>query len=415
MRQLSGRFTVDVVSEGQPTPDPGTRPVAAAATYRSVLLDLPGAVAGEDEDAAVPAHYGDPLREQRHLAEHAAFVDRSHREILSVGGVDRLSWLNDLSTQELKSLADGQVTETLVLSATGHIEHHAQVTELGGTVWLDVEPGTAAGLHGFLESMRFMLRVEPLAVTDDWAQLTVAGPESPAVLAALGIEAVPGAGQAQPLVGVGWIRTSPAATAGASSFDLLLPRAELQAWADRLAGAGAVPAGMLAFEALRIESRRPRQGFETDHRTIPNELSWIRSAVHLTKGCYRGQETVARVHNLGRPPRRVALVHLDGVSEGLPERRTEVSWDGRTVGSVTSAAWHYELGPIALLSLKRNVPDDAALLVAGSMAAIEPDPEAAPDDVVPAGRAARDRLTGRDRPGHPEQNSSRDGSATIRA
>ena len=414
MRQLPRGFALDVSFSAQPTPGAGL-PAAPGGTYRSVLLDLAGAVAGEDEDAAVPAHYGDPLREQRHLAEHAAFVDRSHREILTVDGVDRLSWLNDLSTQELKSLADGQVTETLVLSATGHIENHAQVTELDGTVWLDVEPGTAAGLLGFLESMRFMLRVEPLAVTDDWALLTVAGPESPAVLAALGIQAVPGAGQALPLAAVGWIRTSPAATAGASSIDLLVPRAELSAWADRLGGAGAVPAGMLAYEALRIESRRPRQGFETDHRTIPNELSWIRSAVHLTKGCYRGQETVARVHNLGRPPRRVALVHLDGVSEALPGRRTEVTWDGRTVGSVTSAAWHYELGPIALLSLKRTVPDDARLLVAGSMAAIEPDPDAAPDDVVPAGRAARDRLTGRDRPAGPDQDSSRDGSATIRA
>ncbi len=415
MRQLPRGFAVDVVSEVQPTPDPGTRPVAASETYHSALLALPGAVAGEDEDAAVPAHYGDPLREQRHLAEQAAFVDRSHREILTVDGVDRLSWLNDLSTQELKSLADGQVTETLVLSATGHIEHHAQVTELGGTVWLDVEPGTAAGLLRFLESMRFMLRVEPRAVTDDWALLTVAGPKAPAVLAALGVQILPGAEQALALAEGGWVRMSPAAVSGAPSFDLLVARSELEPWADRLGGAGAVPAGMLAYEALRIESRRPRQGFETDHKTIPNELSWVRSAVHLTKGCYRGQETVARVHNLGRPPRRVALVHLDGVSEALPQRRTAVTWEGRTVGSVTSATWHYELGPIALLSLKRTVPDDAELLVAGSMAAIEPDPDAAPDDVVPAGRAARDRLTGRDRPAGPDQDSSHDGSATIRA
>ena len=371
-------------------------------TYRSVLLDTSGAVAGEDEDLAVASHYGDPLREQRQLAERAAFVDRSHREILTVDGVDRLSWLNDLSTQELRSLADGQVTETLVLSATGHVEHHAQVTELAGTVWLDVEQGTAAGLLGFLDSMRFMLRVGAREVTDDWAQLTVAGPDSPAVLGVLSIPA-PGAGQALALAEGGWVRASPTSASGAASYDLLVVRGELKAWADRLSNAGATPAGLAAYEALRVEARRPRHGFETDHKTIPNELSWIRTAVHLTKGCYRGQETVARVHNLGRPPRRVALVHLDGVSEALPQRRAEVTWDGRAVGSVTSAAWHYELGPIALLSLKRNVPDDADLLVAGSVARIEPDPDAPPGDVVPAGRAARDRLTGRD------------GSATIRA
>ncbi len=380
MRDLPGGFAIAV----------GSVP------YRSVLLDLPGAVAGEDEDASVAGHYGDPLREQRQLAERAAFVDRSHREILTVDGVDRLSWLNDLTTQQVNGLADGQVTETLLLSATGHVEHHAQVTELAGTVWLDVEQDTGDGLLGFLDSMRFMLRVEPRAVTDNWALLTLAGPESPAVLRALGID-VPEVGRVRPVAGGGWVRASPALPSGVPSYDLLVVRAELTTWAGRLVEASASAAGLWAYEALRVEARRPRHGFETDHKTIPNELSWIRTAVHLTKGCYRGQETVARVHNLGRPPRRVALVHLDGVSEALPERRTEVTWDGRGVGSVTSAAWHYELGPIALVSLKRNVPDDAELLVAGSMARIEPDPDAAPDDLVPAGRAARDRLTGRDR------------------
>lgn len=386
MRELPGGFAV----------------VVGSPTYRSALLDSHGAVAGQDEDVAVASHYGDPLREQRQLAESAAFVDRSHREILTVGGVDRLSWLNDITTQQVSNLADGQVTETLVLSATGHIEHHAHVTELGGTVWLDVEPGTAAALLGFLESMRFMLRVEPREVTDDWALLTLVGPDAPTVLADLGLAAL-AAGQAAALTDGGWVRAGQASGTAAGSYDFLVVRTELASWVDRLRNAGATPAGLAAYEALRVEARRPRQGFETDHKTIPNELSWLRTAVHLTKGCYRGQETVARVHNLGRPPRRVALVHLDGVNEALPERRTEVTWDGRTVGSVTSAAWHYELGPIAMLSLKRNVPDDAELLVAGSMARIEPDPDAPPDDVVPAGRAARDRLTGRD------------GSATIRA
>lgn len=382
MRRLSSGFPVTVESQ----------------TYRSVLLDTHGAVAAEDEDLGVASHYGDPLREQRQLAEHAAFVDRSHRQILSVEGEDRLRWLNDLSSQKLVDLADGAVTETLVLSATGHVEHHAHVTELDGTVWLDVEPGGAAGLLAFLESMRFSLRVEPREVTDEWALLSVAGPESATVLAGLSIP-VPEAGHASALPDGAFVRANP----DASSFDLLVKRSEIWQWADKLAGAETTAAGIGAYEALRIEARRPRQGFETDHKTIPNELSWIRSAVHLSKGCYRGQETVARVHNLGRPPRRMALVHLDGVSEALPERRTEVTWDGKTVGSVTSAAWHYELGPIALLTLKRSVPDDAQLLVAGSMAAVEPDPDAPAEDVVPAGRAARDRLAGRD------------GSATIRA
>ncbi len=84
---------------------------------------------------------------------------------------------------------------------------------------------------------------------------------------------------------------------------------------------GRAPAGFDAYEALRVEARRPRFGVDTDHRTIPNELQWLRTAVHLDKGCYRGQETVARVHNLGRPPRRLVLLHLDGVSEVLRRAR----------------------------------------------------------------------------------------------
>lgn len=395
MCRLSRTFALAVAAQPDSSSSPSTGPAAPTGSYRSVLLETLGAVAGQDQDAAVASHYGDPLREQRQLAEHAALVDRSHRELLTVQGVDRLSWLNDLMTQKLTDLADGQVTEALVLSANGHIEHHAQVTELGGTVWLDVESGTGAGLLSFLESMRFMLRVEPSAATQDWALLTLAGPESPAVLAALDLTAPTDAQAAVPLAEGGWVRRNPAAAA--PSFDLLVGREQLSGWATRICCAGATLAGHAAHDALRVEARRPRLGHETDHKTIPNELSWIRTAVHLTKGCYRGQETVARVHNLGRPPRRIALVHLDGVSEALPERRTEVTWDGRTVGSVTSAAWHYELGPIALISVKRAVPDDAELLIAGTIAAIEPDPDAPLEELVPAGRVARDRLLGRDR------------------
>ena len=93
-----------------------------------------------------------------------------------------------------------------------------------------------------------------------------------------------------------------------------------------------------------MEARRPRLGVDSDHRTIPNELEWLRTAVHLDKGCYRGQETVARVHNLGRPPRRLVLLHLDGVSEVLAEPGTPVLAGTREVGRVGSVVRHYELG-----------------------------------------------------------------------
>jgi folate-binding protein YgfZ len=130
-------------------------------------------------------------------------------------------------------------------------------------------------------------------------------------------------------------------------------------------------AGMWAYEALRIAAHQPRLGLDTDHRTIPHEVGWIESAVHLDKGCYRGQETVARVHNLGHPPRRLVLLHLDGSADRLPGHGDPVENDGAQVGFVGSAARHYDLGPIALALVKRTVPTEAALLAGGVDAAQE--------------------------------------------
>jgi folate-binding protein YgfZ len=311
--------------------------------------------------STVPAHYGDPLREQRVLESSAGVIDRSDRGVLIVPGADRLSWLHTICSQHVADLADGESTEALVLSPHGHVEQHWQVTELAGTVWLDVEPGTAGDVLAYLEKMRFLKRVEPADVSADWAVLTVSGPSTDAVLRAA---ALPEAGA---LPGGGFVRRT------GWGADLIVPRASVPAVLDALRSAGAAPVGMLAFEALRVAARRPRLGFETDHRTIPHEVGWIGVAVHLDKGCYRGQETVARVQNLGRPPRRLVLLHLSGESDVLPPPGTPVELDGRAVGFLGTAVHHYELGPIALAVIKRTVPDDAPLTVAGAPVAIDPD------------------------------------------
>jgi folate-binding protein YgfZ len=342
----------------------------------SPLLALPGAV--HTEGGTVPAHYGDPLREQRALAEGAGLVDRSDRDVLAVPGSDRLSWLHDLTSQHLQRLADGTGTEALVLSPQGHVEHHLVLADLGGTTWADVEPGTGGALHGFLDRMRFMLRVEPALVTEAWAVLSLVGPRGAGVLttAGLPVPAVPY--EVLPL-DLGFVRRMPEIGDAAAVVDLVVPRSELRAVADHLLAAGATPAGIDAYEALRVEARRPRFGVDTDHRTIPNELPWLQTAVHLDKGCYRGQETVARVHNLGRPPRRFVLLHLDGVSEVLAEPGTPVLAGSREVGRVGTVVRHHELGVVALALVKRSVTGDATLTVAGSTASIDPDDLA--DDV----------------------------------
>lgn len=307
----------------------------------SPLLDLPGAVPAEPPDAGVAWHYGDPFREQRTYMAGAGYVDRSHRDVVRITGPDRLSWLHSLTTQHLAQLEPHTGTTSLVLSPNGHVEHVLHLVDDGAAVWAHVEPGQGRPLVAFLDSMRFMLRVEVDDVTEDFAVLTLAAPS----------------GAADGLL----VRTDRLGT------DVFVPRAELVGHA----GSAGPAAGMWAYEALRIAAHIPREGRETDHRTIPHEVGWIETAVHLNKGCYRGQETVARVHNLGRPPRRLVFLHLDGSAERLPEHGDPVTSDGADIGFVTSAAYHYELGSIGLALVKRSVPIDATLVAGGVPASQE--------------------------------------------
>jgi folate-binding protein YgfZ len=315
----------------------------------SPLLAEPGAVPAEAPDAGVAAHYGDPYAEQRAIIASWGVVDASHRDVIRITGQDRLSWLHSLTTQHLEQLAPGDGTEALILDPQGRVEHQLSLADDGEATWVHVEPGAAPALLEFLTSMRFMLRVETADVSGEYAVLAILGPDSAA-------HPVPGAAAT--------VRNSFEANA-------IVPRGRLTDEVAALRGAGATLAGTWAHEALRIAAGRPRLGLDTDHRSIPHELGWIDTAVHLNKGCYRGQETVARVHNLGHPPRRLVLLHLDGSEDRLPAHGDLVRLDGADVGFVGSAARHYELGPIALALVKRTVPVDATLLAGGLPAAQE--------------------------------------------
>jgi folate-binding protein YgfZ len=330
-------------------------------------------------DAGVAAHYGDPMREQRTLATAVGLVDRSHREVIAVPGEERASWLHTLTTQHLSDLSKYQGSELLVLSPHGHVEQHAYVTEDGTTAWLDTEPGAGTSLLKYLEMMRFFTRVEPRDATAEIAVLSLVGPAAADLfpeLAAPQISAVPG-----PKFAAGAVPANPTSTYAVREFegglarrvplgvDLLVPRSAKTAVIEKL---GVPLAGLWAYEALRVENHVPRLGWETDHRTLPAEAGFLAGAVHLDKGCYRGQETVARVHHLGRPPRRLVLLHLDGIAtDQPPPSKTPITLDGRQVGFVGTAVRHHELGLVALAVLKRNVADDAALMVGESAAAVD--------------------------------------------
>src|ERR1022692_1090407 len=315
----------------------------------SQLLASPGAVAADGPDAGVAAHYGDPYAEQRALVQAAGVVDRSHRDVVKISGQDRLRWLNDISTQKVDQLPPGSAAQTLILSPHGHIEHHLHLVDDGTDTWIHVEPGEAKPLLDFLESMRFMLRVTPADVSADYAVLTLMGLTADA-------DQVPDAAVAMRF---------------AFGTDLLVRRDAIGDTVTALRRSGASMAGMWAHEAIRIAGHRARFATDGDHRTIPHELGWIETAVHLNKGCYRGQETVARVHNLGHPPRRLVLLHLDGSEDRLPRHGEPVQLDGSAVGFVGSAARHYELGPVALALVKRTVPVTATLHAAQISAAQE--------------------------------------------
>ncbi len=347
-------------------------------------------------DVGAVWHYGDPLGEQRAAADGAAVVDRSHRAVITLTGADRRAWLHSLTTQHVSELPDGACTENLSLDGQGRVEDHWQQAELGGVTYLDTEPWRGEPLLGYLTKMVFWSDVQPAPA--DYAVLSLIGPRlaGESVLAALGVAELPACSTAVALPGGGFVRRMPV---DGIHLDLLVPRNQKEQWLARLADAGVRPAGVWAYEAQRVAARRPRLGVDTEERTIPHEVGWIGGpgvgAVHLDKGCYRGQETVARVHNLGRPPRMLVLLHLDG-SEDRPATGDPVLAGGRQVGRLGTVVDHVDDGPIALALLKRGLPADAPLTTGGahpSAAVIDPD-SLPPADVAGAGRLAVDRLRG---------------------
>lgn len=372
--------------------------------YRSPILARPGAVDAADTspDSGVPLHYGDPFGEQRAADTGAVVVDRSHRDVLTIGGAERLTWLEGFVSQHVSELGDGAGAETLVLDANGRVEHHAILGDVDGTLVVDTEPGRGPQLLQFLTKMVFWADASPAAA--ELAVLTVTGASLPASLAAPagGDVALPTGDYAcAALPGGGIARRMPWPLGG--SVDLVVPRAELGAWFDAVVAAGARPAGTWALEALRAAGTTPprgRLGVDTDEKTIPHEIpTWIgdvalHGAVHLDKGCYRGQETVSRVHNLGRSPRVLVRLQLDGsTGEELPATGAQVTSGGRPVGRVGTVVQHHEDGPVALALIKRTIPSDAALDVDGVAAAIDPD--TVPRDTgTQAGREAVRRLRG---------------------
>jgi folate-binding protein YgfZ len=287
--------------------------------------------AGPDKGAVW--HFGEPVKEQRALEAGTAWADLSHHNIIAVSGADRLKWLHDLTTQFVSDLQPGVWMANMILDAKGHVEFQFNVVDDGTTTFLVLDPGYSEQLIEYLTKMKFMLRVDVKDASSDFAVLRAPG--------------------------------APTEIGGPFA---LVPRNEVEEMKKTFGGV-ATQVGTWALDAERVAAHRPRIGFETDHKSIPNEIGVLNGAVHMKKGCYRGQETVAKIYNLGNPPRRLVMLHLDGSDVGFPAVGTKIENDGIVVGFIGTVARHHELGTIALAVVKRNTPIEATLMVGGVPAA----------------------------------------------
>ena len=348
-------------------------------------------------------HFGDPSGEQWALEGGRALVRRPDLAVISVSGADRLTWLTSLASQIVTGLVPGVSRELLILSPEGRVEHWAGASDDGEALHLIVERADLSGFVEFLESMRFALRVS-VAERDVAVFSSVrAGANTPEAVAALpghlwtwedpwpGVveggaayfqgERHPGARtpmmfhavsrEAADEFEAAWLAGG--AASGAAEAHAAPSSAPPGARSSTPSPAGGKRrrAGYLAWEAMRIAAWKPRLGRETDARAIPPEVDWLRTAVHTTKGCYRGQETIARVINLGRPPRRLTYLQLDGSRGDLPAPGTPITVGGRQVGVITSSARHADEGPIALALIARAVPVSTVFDIDGVAAAQE--------------------------------------------
>lgn len=328
-----------------------------------------------------PGHFGNSNIEQRNLAEGKAAAYLGARGIIKVTGEDRLSWLHSLLSQNLKNLAPGVSAEALLLDPQGHIEQVIHFLDDGESSWLVVEESGRESLLAWLNKMVFRMRV---VLSDESDTYSVVGRMGEGVLQAHnsnGIALV----WSDPWPGVvtGGVRYSMARPAKWTWTESLVETAKLQSVLAEYE-----QAGTMAYDALRIVAHRPRQLTEVDAKALPHEFDWMSTAVHMSKGCYRGQETIAKVHNLGHPPRRLTFLHLDGSGHFLPDAGDEVFVVGedKPRGKITVSATHFESGPVALALLSRSVPEDAALVVRASGGDID----ASQEVIVPAsaGKAA---------------------------
>lgn len=292
------------------------------------------------------ASFGNPLVEQRDLLSGKSSVALDSK-VITVTGDDRLKWLHALLSQNIVNLKPGDSCEALLLNPQGHIEASLHIVDDGAVTTLIVDDSAAELVHTHLTKMKLRTKVD----IELHSELQVFASFEKGLENATAIwhdpwpGVYPGGHRYATTTGEPW-----------NYFESIAAKSTL------------TEAGTVALEALRVAAHRPSMA-DVDEKTLPHELDWMATGVHLSKGCYRGQESVAKVHNLGHPPRRLVLLHLDGSGHLLPELGAKVFSGETVVGRITSTGTHYEAGAIALAVIKRNVPEAALLEVEGNISA----------------------------------------------
>jgi folate-binding protein YgfZ len=290
----------------------------------------------------------------RALREGAGLLDRSARAKLTVGGDDAAEYLQGQLTNDTEALGPDQGCYAALLDRKGHVQADMRVLRLSdGKIWLDLEPGPAPTVLHHLRTYSVGRELEIEDVSESWAITTLIGPRAPEVAGFEGL----GPEHAQRFRN--WDGVEVLGVATDLGLDLITRPDQQEALRKLLDADGAVEVSEAAAEILRVESGRPRFGAEITAEVMPAEAGIVERAVDFEKGCYIGQEPVARLHYRGKPNR-----HLRGLRLSAPvEAGVELWLEERAVGSVGTACVSPALGPIALAVVRREAEPGGTLRV----------------------------------------------------
>jgi tRNA-modifying protein YgfZ len=311
----------------------------------------------DDLGAEVAADYGDPPAEERALRESAGMVDRSAGGAVVVSGPDTITFLHSLLSQDVTGLEVGQGVHALLLSPQGKLDTDLRVLRTGvEECRLDCEVGRGEALAASLRRFKIRVKAEVDDVSEDWGCICVRGPQSDVIVEQAAATPVPPelhSFVAWPalagvlIVRAGW-------PGGLTGVDVVGPVDGLAAAWVGLEGAGAIPAGLSAYEAVRVTAGVPRQGRDIDEKTIPQEAFLERDAVSFTKGCFLGQELVCRIDTRGHVNKYLRRLNLSGGIDTTPPPGAGIVVGDKEVGTLTTVA-RSGTSIVALGYLRREV------------------------------------------------------------